>query len=115
MNNQGMWGAGFIESGGWSDPWFPGGDVTWLEYFLGLGTETRYSGIRILCLGPLKESVVWVGNLTHRNRLERETCCRATGDPPGFISYIHKKAARDIEHSFLALNYIIICSRWQSQ
>ena len=89
--------------------------MTWLEYFLGLGTETRYSGIGILCLVPLIKRIVWVGNLTHRNSLERETCCRAIGGPPGFIRYIHKKAAHDTEPSFLALNYIIICSRWQSQ
>ena len=33
------------------------------------GTETQFSGMGILCLGPLMKSFVWVGACSHGNRL----------------------------------------------
>lgn len=106
-------GCILIESRGWSDPWFPGEDVTWFEYLWGLSGSWN-SKLRdgYPVPGPSDEELCLGWRPWWQEQTGMRTCCWAIRSCLGFI---HKKGAQDIECSVLALNsYIILCSRCQS-
>lgn len=60
VNQQGLWGAGFIVTRGWRDSWYlQEAVIVWFEYFCSWqGTEACYSGVSRLCA-----SSPWYGGL----------------------------------------------------